>query len=81
MCGCNRNNNANNAKRYNPAPAARKTVAGFSKRPQNVTPNGAKKTPNNSPNPINQNGNNAEIIRKALMQKNRNKNLNKKFFT
>ena len=78
MCGCNKAKNSN-YKTLNQVPIQNKVVSSFITRSnilqKNVNPAGQ-----NSPLPTNQNklSKNGEIIRKALLEKNKNKN--KKYF-
>jgi len=77
MCGCNKAKSSNRT--LNQVPIQNKIVSSFITRSnilqKNVNPSGQ-----NSPLPTNQNklSKNGEIIRKALLEKNKNKN--KKYF-
>lgn len=80
MCSC-RKNVSNNFKNYNTSPTQNKVVSSKVSR-GNIYQGLQNKTNQNSPLPQNQNklNKNGEIIRRALLEKNNNKNRNKKFF-
>ena len=76
MCGCNKSKSSN-YRTSNQVPIQNKVISSFITRSNILQKNIAGQ---NSPLPTNQNklSNNGEIIRKALLEKNKNKN--KKYF-
>jgi len=78
MCGCNNNNNSR-LKNFNTSPTKNKVISSKISR-ANIYSELHKKADQKTPLPANQNklSKNAEIIRKALSEKNLNKNNNKK---
>jgi hypothetical protein len=84
MCGCN-NNSSSRLKNFNLSPTKNKVISSKISR-ANIYSELHKKADQKTPLPENQNklSKNAEIIRKALLEKhlnkNNNKNNNKKFF-